>query len=57
MWEPSGAGGQNEHVILIPFFVCGQNVEVEKQSHFAIINMKTATAGVVSVCSTSGSFR
>lgn len=31
------------------FFLCGQDVEVEKQSHFAIVNMKTATTAAVSV--------
>lgn len=30
------------------FFVCDQDVEVEKQSHFAIVNMKTATTAAVS---------
>lgn len=31
----------------LPF--CDQDVEVEKQSHFAIVNMKTATTAAVSV--------
>lgn len=32
------------------FFLYNQDVEVEKQSHFAIVNMKTATTAAVSVC-------
>lgn len=31
------------------FSVCDQDVEVEKQSHFAIVNMKTATTAAVSI--------
>ncbi|XP_037624287.1 Fanconi anemia group I protein isoform X2 [Sebastes umbrosus] len=33
------------------FFLCGQDVEVEKQSHFAIVNMKTATTAALLVLS------
>lgn len=29
--------------------LCDQDVEVEKQSHFATVNMKTATTAAVSV--------
>lgn len=35
-------------------FACDQDVEVDKQCHFAIINMKTATTAAVSVCRSSG---
>lgn len=42
------AVSQNEHQPLFVFFLCDQDVEVEKQSHFAIVNMKTATTAAVS---------
>lgn len=31
-------------------FVCDQDVEVDKQCHFAIVNTKTAPTVAVSVC-------
>lgn len=34
--------------------VCVQDVEVDKQCHFAIVNTKTATTAAVSVCTSSG---
>lgn len=35
-------------------FVCDQDVEVDHQCHFAIVNTKTATTAAVSVCSSNG---
>lgn len=37
------------NISFVLFFLCDQDVEVEKQSHFAIVNMKTATTAAVSV--------
>lgn len=44
------------HLSVIELFlgVCGQDVEVDKQCHFAIVNAKTATTVAVSVGRSSG---